>query len=203
MGSEYARAEKIRDERKHQIKSEYKEKMGLLVDVVRQGFGTYNDGNTARRCFSNAELFAEITGIQITLIKKFHNILQVISAPYAIVVNKFQECAFNTAKYFVEYYGWFYMPASVHKLLIHGKEIINHALLPIVQLSEEAQETKHKGFKHFRTYNSRKNARITTNGDTFYRLLLTSDPHISSLTIKSSTKKPKPLDPEAADMLLQ
>ena len=95
------------------------------------------------------------------------------------------------------------MPASVHKLLIHGDEIIKHALLPIGQLSEEAQETKHKDFKKFRAKNGRKYSRIATNEDIFNRLLLTSDPYISTFRIKSYKKKVKKLDPEAAELILK
>lgn len=32
------------------------------------------------------------------------------------------------------------MPSSVHKLLLHDSEIIHHAIVPIGQLSEVAQE---------------------------------------------------------------
>ena len=133
----------------------------------------------------------------------FYTVLQVISSPYRIDIEKFQLYTQETAKYFVTHYGWYYMPASVHKLLIHGAEIIKHALLPIGQLSEEAQETKHKDFKKFRNNNTRKCSRQASNEDTFHRLLLTSDPYISSLRIKSYDKKVKNLDPEAADLILK
>ena len=70
------------------------------------------------------------------------------------------------------------MPASVHKLLIHGAEIVQYALLPIGQLSEEAQETRHKDFKRIRCENTRKYSRLATNEDILYKLFLTSDPYI-------------------------
>ena len=95
------------------------------------------------------------------------------------------------------------MPSSVHKLLIHGAEIINKALLPIGQLSEEAQETKHKDLKKFRNTNTRKISRKATNEDLFNRLLLTSDPYISTIRIKSIDKKTKNLDPEATELVIK
>lgn len=49
--------------KKAKIQEAFKTKMGLLVDQVKQGFGTTNDGNTARRIFADPELAAEITGI--------------------------------------------------------------------------------------------------------------------------------------------
>ena len=100
----------------------------------------------------------------------FCTVLQVISSPYRIDIEKFQLYTQETAKYFVTHYGWYCMPASVHKLLIHGAEIIKHALLPIGQLSEEAQETKHKDFKKCRNNNTRKCSRQASNEDTFKRV---------------------------------
>ena len=87
--------------------------------------------------------------------------------------------------------------------MIHGAEIIKHALLPIRQLSEEAQETKHKDFKKFRNNNTRKCSGQAINEDTFNRLLSTSVPHIYSIRIKSYHKKVKILDPQAADLILK
>lgn len=192
---------KIQCERKQHIQKQFKDKLGLLVDFVKQGWGSSNDGNTARRFFKNDEISAEITDIDRTLIKRFHIILQVISSPYKIDANKFQKYTLDTAKHFIKNYGWYYMPASVHKLLIHGADIIQRALLPIGQLSEEAQETRHKDFKKYRTKDSRKISRTATNEDTFYRLLLTSDPYMSTIRLKSFNKNHEILDPEAKELI--
>ncbi len=50
---------------------EFKEVMGLRVDFVKQGSGTSNDGNTARRFFENPEVTASITLVDETLINRF------------------------------------------------------------------------------------------------------------------------------------
>lgn len=63
---------------------------------------------------------------------------------------KFKEYTLVTVRTFVELYPWFYMPTSVHKLLLHGTEIIAHALLPIGQMSEDAQESCNKYIKRYR-----------------------------------------------------
>ena len=81
----------------------------------------------------------------------------------------------------VSNYGWYYMLAYVHKLLIHGADVVKNALLPIGQLSEEAQESRHKGFKKYRF---KKISRIITKQDTFHRLFLTLDLYKSTLRIK-------------------
>jgi hypothetical protein len=48
------------------------------------------------------------------------------------------------------------MPASVHKILLHGTDVIKHCLLPIEQLSEEASEARNKHYKSFREHFTRK-----------------------------------------------
>ena len=51
------------------------------------------------------------------------------------------------------------MTPTLHKLLNHSAEIVNHALLPIGMLSEEAQEARNKDFKSFRENFARKTLR--------------------------------------------
>jgi hypothetical protein len=73
------------------------------------------------------------------------------------------------------------MPASVHKVLVHGADIVSGAILPTGQLSEEAQEYRNKNLKYFRSSHSRKISRPLANQDVFNLLLVSSDPVISSL----------------------
>lgn len=159
----------------------FRQQLGLIVDQPKQGFGSTNDGNTARRFFQNATISSDITSIDVRLIQRFHVILQVISSGREIDVFKFKEYAWETAELYVELYPWYPMPTSVHKLLIHGPEIIASALLPIGQMSEEAQESCNKFIRKFRQDFSRKNSRKLTMEDVLLRLLLHSDPYISSV----------------------
>lgn len=69
----------------------------------------------------------------------------------------------------------------MHKVLIHGSEVIDHALLSIGELSEEAAESTNKNIKLFRRDHTRKMSRVTTNADLLNRLLMSSDPFITSL----------------------
>jgi hypothetical protein len=68
----------------------------------------------------------------------------------------------DTAKLYIEHYNWYYMPASVHKILLHDADVIKHCLLPIGQLSEEASEARNKQYKSFREHFTRKTSRIDT-----------------------------------------
>lgn len=65
------------------------------------------------------------------MIQRFGVILSVLSSGYEIDVNAFEVYSLETAQRFVQLYPWFYMPASIHKILIHGTDVIRHALLPI------------------------------------------------------------------------
>ena len=89
-------------------------------------------------------------------------------------------------------YDWYYMPSSVHKILIHGERIIRHfVIVPIGQLSEDAQESRNKDYKKFRLHHARKSSRSATNEDVLHTLFYTSDPYISSIRKKyiKSVKK--------------
>ncbi|XP_046384825.1 uncharacterized protein LOC124155152 [Ischnura elegans] len=50
------------ERRKKIVQNGFRSRMGLIVDLPKPGFGTTNDGNTARRFFANPALSAEISG---------------------------------------------------------------------------------------------------------------------------------------------
>jgi hypothetical protein len=169
---------------KEAIQEDFRRKLGLMVDFVKQGFGTTNDGNTARRFFEDPEQTARITGLDARLIRRFAAILQVITSKEQVNVAKFREYAKKiTELLFVsdELYQWYPMPPTVHKLMIHGADIIENAVLLIGQLSEEAQEARNKDFKRITEFHFRNNSRTFTNQEIFNNLLISSDPFISDL----------------------
>lgn len=189
------------DRRKKNIQQGFRDRLGLLVDQQKPGYGSSNDGNTARSFFENSEISASITGIDEELIKRFHVVLQVISCGFEINIPKFRKYTEDTARKFVELYSWYFMPTTVHKILIHGHGIVKSSLLPIGQMSEEAQESCNKYIKRFREDFSRKCDRIKNMEDFFCRLLVTSDPIISSLR-KLPPKKLRSLSPYAVELLI-
>lgn len=54
---------KVVGDRKEQIQKKFKAVLGLNIDMPKQGFGSTNDGNTARRFFENVALTAEILNL--------------------------------------------------------------------------------------------------------------------------------------------
>lgn len=190
------------EERKKLIIDRCRKELGILVDQPKPGYGTTNTGNTARVFFRNAEKAADITGVDIEIIHRFHIILQTISSGYEIDAEKFEKYTMETAEKYIKLYSWYYMPISVHKILIHGADIISHAILPIGQLGEEAQEAKNKDFKFVREHRTRKDSAYHTNEDLLNYLLLSSDPMISQISLKKKRDKNKiQLDSEAMDLL--
>ncbi|XP_046404432.1 uncharacterized protein LOC124169763 [Ischnura elegans] len=164
--------------KKKEIQALFRTRMDLNVDFPKQGYGTSNDGNTARRFFADAKLSAEITGINQNLIHRFSVILKALASGFQINVAPFTEYCLSTASLFEKLYAWYYMPPVVHKLLIHGAAIVKEAILPIGILSEEAMEARNKDIRRFREQHTRKSSRKAANEDLFRRLLLTSDPFI-------------------------
>lgn len=62
---------KILKQRSQEIQKVFKERMGLTVDKPKPGYANSNDGNTARTFYS-AELSSDITGLDVSLIRRFH-----------------------------------------------------------------------------------------------------------------------------------
>lgn len=58
----------ILSERKKCIQDRFRVETGLIVGIPKQGTGSTNDGNAARRFFANPGLSSKITGISEELI---------------------------------------------------------------------------------------------------------------------------------------
>ena len=128
-----------------------------------------------------------LSGVDVDLIKRFYVILQVLATCQDINLIKFEEYARETAEKYVELYPWYPMPPTVHKVLFHGKEVMEKYMFPIGMYSEEAQEALNKIVRNSRLDHARKISRVATMTDQFHFLLINSDPKINHFR----TKKPK------------
>lgn len=173
---------KVMKERKDFVINKLKSEMSLLVDMPKQGYGTSNDGNTARRFFRDYVTSASITGLSEDFLKRLHTILTTMSCGYTVNIEAFRNYSKDTAKLYVELYPWYNMPSSLHRILIHGPEIISAAALPIGMFSEEALESRNKDFRKNREKHTRKFSREASMEDLFSSLFVSSDPVISSLS---------------------
>lgn len=188
--------------KKEEVRQKLKTALGITVDVPKSGgSGTSNDGNTARTFFRNYEVSAEVLGLDTNLVKNLYVILCTVSSKHQINPDAFQSFCMQTAKLFVLLYPWFPMPQSVHKILIHGHQVIREKPIPIGLLSEEAQESRNKDVKNFREHYTRKFSRKLTNVDVMRRLLCSSDPYITSLRRSIRVKNEMQLPEECLPLL--
>lgn len=174
----------------------------MIVDRPKANYGNTNDGNTSRRFFENPALAADITGIDYELIYRLKVILETISSGHIIDVQKYDAYAIETAKTYINLYPWHPMTPTMHKILMHGAAIIENSLLPIGHLSEEAQEARNKHFRNYRENYARKFSREECNRNVYNRLLLSSDPFLSSMNRRHKKNVPKTYCPETIEMLL-
>ncbi|KAJ8676867.1 hypothetical protein QAD02_012654 [Eretmocerus hayati] len=166
------------------IQKALKNRIRITVNKPKQGFGNSNSGNTARIFSRNLDVVAEETGFDANLLHRFHVTLFVIPCGEEVRTEEFRQYNHETAREFVRLYPWFEMPTTMHLILIHGHILIrkNHSAIGLC--SEEPLESSHKVLKSFREHHARKSDRVLTNTDVFRRLLLHSDPLISSYTAK-------------------
>lgn len=66
------------------------------------GFGSTIDSNSVREAFNAPTIFAEVTGIDLTLIKNLRIIYICISCLFPINVMKFQSFCYNTGEVIID-----------------------------------------------------------------------------------------------------
>ena len=77
-------------------------------------------------------------------------LLCLYSSEEEIDVTKLKIFSMETAELYVSLYKKYHMPQSVHKMLLHGADVVERKEVPVGLLSEEAQESRNKDVKNFR-----------------------------------------------------
>ncbi|KAJ8685239.1 hypothetical protein QAD02_021032 [Eretmocerus hayati] len=147
----------IKAARKLVIQKELYNETGLSVDIVKNGSGTTNDGNTSRRFFEFPDKIAKILQIDESIIRRFRTLLEILNCQEIIDSNKMRDFGYKLADDIIAEYGWYTLPPSIHKALIHGWEIVESLELSSGALSEEPLECNNKILKRARL-DSRQNA---------------------------------------------
>ena len=101
-----------------------------------------------------------------------------LSCGFEVDADEFGKLCDETKNIYFTEVGWFSMPPTLHKILVHGKEIIKTCPLPIGITSEEALESNNKFLRQFRLHHSRKTSWKDGVQDLFHRLMDISDPII-------------------------
>jgi hypothetical protein len=148
------------------IQEKFRSGTGLLVDQAKPGgCGTSNGSNMMRCFFMDPSHSTSIAGLSKKLISRCAVILQIVSSSHAINLEAFDHYAKERTTFLVKQYPWYYLPVSVHKVVMHGVQVATAASLPIGQLLEEVQVSLHKQLKAYRQRHPRKCTRILTNID--------------------------------------
>lgn len=169
----------IVEKSKRVIQEKFWRELGLIVDMPKQGAGNSNTGNVARRFFENHESSASILNIKPSIIYKMGQVLEVIRSRFAIDPILFEEYCNDLYNEYITDYKLFPLTPTVHKILCHGPKIVQYFQMPIGDLSEEAQETRHKHFKSYMADSARTFSRITCHEDILNKFTLTTDPLIN------------------------
>lgn len=170
--------------RKKVVQKEFKERMGLRVDEPLPSGGNSNDGNVARRAFRSPEQFAACTGVDKQLIRDLLVVLQAVSCFYPLKPAALQAFCRRVAQRYVDLYSWRPMNTTLHKLLRHSAAVVEHCMLPLGMMSEEAAEATHKRVRQYRLRHTRKDSRSHTMWDLMSYLLVASDPLLSSFGVQ-------------------
>lgn len=132
-----AEEKELVNNKKKEIQENFKQQLGLLVDIPKANFGNTNDGNTSRRFFEEYDISAAITGVDKDLIYRLKVILDTLCSGLVINTESFKKYCQKTAELYVSLYSFYPMSATLHKILPHGAEVIEEAILTIGQLSKE------------------------------------------------------------------
>jgi hypothetical protein len=181
-------------ERKADIQERLRNAFGITFDMPRAGgFGNTTTGNLCRRAFAEPEKLAEALGLDVILVKNLSIILAVLNCKEEIEVDKLQQLCQETLTFFTRggQYEWNKLTPTVHKILVHSKDIIMMLPLSPGYFSEEGAEAHNKIYKAYRLSNSRKTSVKVNLMDVFNRAMDASDPLIFASSVHTRQKKRK------------
>ncbi len=199
---------KLMVERKKKVKAEFKESLGLIVDSRRDGgAGNTTTGNVVRIALDNAEVTTKICAVPVQLVKNLKTIWNVLASGYAIKTDAFSQLCKETEDIYFDKntgVGWYNICPILHKILSHGKDIINKCVLPIGLTSEEASEANNKIIRHIRLFHARRTSWLNHLADLFHRAMDISDPIILEIALKKKRRHfraKQPFYPELVSLL--
>lgn len=171
--------------RKNLLQDRFWQNMGIRVDYPSTGgTGNSNNGNVSRTAFEKPELLANILELDLHLIQNIRTILIALSCQLPLNVERFHEFCQETSRHYVTLYGWYPLPPSIHKVLVHSKDIMLANDLAVGLLAEDASESCNKLYRHNRQFHARKNSRQNNLEDVFNRALDSSDPIVASFGLR-------------------
>ena len=170
----------LKDAKKMKVQEMYAKDKGLLIDFVKQGFGSSMDGNTARRGLADPEYAEMVMGVPHEIVEDFRDLWIMFKASFRLCPDKVEkECKEILARY-KRLCPWGQMPPTIHKALVHGHEYLRKVpeTLTLGHFSEEPLEASHKTLRRIELANARQFSREMRLTDVMKRLLDISYPVI-------------------------
>jgi hypothetical protein len=156
----------------------------------------------ARKAFANAEKTAAICGVSTMLVSNLDVIWRTLASSQPINPEKFGELCEKTLEQYMSCAQWYDIPPSLHRVLVHGKEIVEATPLPIGITSEEGAESNTKFARRFHENHTRKTSQEDTMSDLFHRMMDISDPIVVAMSPQPKAMPEKYLPPDMAELLL-
>ena len=85
--------------------------------------------------------------------------------------------------------GWYSLPPTLHRVFVHGKDIIKATPVAIGLTSEEGSEANAKFARNFLQHHTRKTFHKDTMFDLYHRLLDISDPFVVAQSFVANKQK--------------
>ena len=166
---------------KQKILASYLKDFGWKIFKPGNG-GTSNTGNMARNVFKNSIYLAEQIGVDEDLVHRIHMVWIALASGEHLCADKFGRYCEDTIKLYHREAHWYPMCASLHKVLVHAKDVIR--LLPpeitAGMLSEEPAEASNKDVKNFEQHHAFQGDYVKKALAVFHRLIDRSDPIVAS-----------------------
>lgn len=186
------REKEMVEENKKCIKQQIFQAFSVRFDEPRAGgSGTSSTGSVCRKMLQDPKKLAQALEIDEELVTRLSVVLKVLNLKESIDTAKFRVYCRETYELYTELYPWYYMNATLHKVLAHGAEIIESLPLSLGMFTEEGAESRNKYYRKFREAHARKTSRAANMKDVFVRTLLSSDPIISKTSVEKGLRKTK------------
>ena len=205
-------ADKIsRELREDEIKTDIWERYHVRVFGKGPHGGGVLTGNTARKLFEDPEFLSTTLKVPLEIVLKLKSMCDAVNSSKKIDSAKFEELGTEFNDLFFQHFvhpgktrSWYFMPSSIHKITVHGKQLLDNLPMAPGLSSEEGSEANNKFFREIRRSLTRKLSSLTVIQDLNERLLCISDPLILKKASKDylRKKKKRPVPEHLKDLLL-
>jgi hypothetical protein len=179
------------------------ETIGVKVNCMTSR-GPSNTGNVCRRCFRNAQAFADALEIPYPFIHQIWIVYMLITSRYPLVYAKFEAECKKLSDMFFQYFktpeeqmSFYKNVPSFHSVCDHPELLLDYPCPPGF-MTEEGSEANNKDMEECYFNFTRKTGRKATMKDFGDRMQVRSDPKVSLRLFKKYRKMAtvRPLPPE-------